>query len=440
MISQEIFIKNLSKLCPDYKDKKFLLAISGGIDSMVMLDLFKSSELSFAIAHVNFQLRGEESDRDMDFVFNTAKKLDVRIFERTVDTKKYVIQNKLNTQVAARKIRYDFFNEIADTHGFDYICTAHNSNDVVETLIMGLNRKGSITTLAGIRENENRMIRPILNFSREEIAEYAATNIIPYVNDSSNLSNKYLRNKIRHELTPVLEEIMPGFCERAAFSVSLLRNYQKYITKTIEKELSNFGDPYKEGINLIKLKEQEYCEIILMHFLLNNGFNPSHTENILNIENHSEPKEFLTENKKLLIHRGKIFLQKTDNSENSLWYLECDLNTDNLPINIKAEFVTVNSFEEIISTRNIAFLDANKIVFPILIRKWQPGERFKPLGMNNFKKIGDFFTDIKATIAERNSAMAIYSEEQVAWLIGYRIDDRFKIKNFPSKALRIELL
>ena len=441
MIELNIFLKHLNNICPDFKNKKFLLAISGGIDSMVMFHLFHCAKLNIAIAHVNFQLRDAESERDMNFVFETAHNAGYTFFYKRVDTKSFSAKNKLNIQDAARKLRYDFFKEIACNNNFDFICTAHNRDDVIETLLMGLNKRGSLSTLAGIREIENKLMRPMLNYSRDEIEDYAAANYVLHVEDSSNISDKYLRNKIRHHLIPILEELMPGFSKRAADSVSFLRQHHRFFSIAAKKELNKIGDPEKEGLDLFKLKENPSAELLLMDFLLNNGFFPAMASEILNFENHSEPRKFLAPAKTLFVHRGKIILKNNDNKqEPQTWYIDEDLDTTHLPMKIECAWATLHSKEEVITDDKTVFVCADEIMFPLFIRKWQAGERFMPLGMSNLKKIGDYFTDIKATIAERDNAYIMYSGIRPVWLMGYRLDERFRIKKFPSRVLMLKLL
>ncbi|HBG70336.1 MAG: tRNA lysidine(34) synthetase TilS [Bacteroidetes bacterium GWF2_43_63] len=441
MIELHSFEEHLSNLCPEFRNKKYLLGISGGIDSMVMLHLFQNAQLNFAVAHCNFQLRGEESNRDMNFVFDAVKENKCRLFETRFETKTFAQKNRMNIQEAARKLRYNFFTETAANNGFDYICTAHNRDDVVETLIMGLNRRGSLTTLAGIREIENQLLRPMLDYSRAEIQDYAARNMISHVEDSSNISDKYLRNKIRHHLIPLLEEIMPGFIERAAGSVSFLRDYQKYFASATETELAKFGDPNKEGLDLLNLIQHPSANLLLMQFLLGNGFFPADAAEILKITNHSEPREFLAPEKTLHVHRGKMILRMQDTTDDThIWYIDEDLDTSMLPINLKAEWVVVSSEDEVKTGVNTVFLNPDEIIFPLFVRKWQAGERFMPMGMYQQKKIGDFFTDLKITVAERDRAMVLHSGSRIAWLVGYRADERFRIRSFPSQALKLQIL
>ena len=439
MTELDSFTKNLSTLCPDFRQKKYLLGISGGIDSMVMLHLFQRAGLDCSIAHVNFQLRDSESDRDRNFVFEEAAKAGIHILEKTCNTKHFAQKNRMNIQDAARKIRYDFFTETADINNFDFICTAHNLDDVVETLIMGLNRRGSLNTLSGIREMENRILRPLLHFSRSDIESYAAGNMVRYVEDSSNSSDKYLRNKIRHHLLPLFEEIMPGFSKRAAGSVSFLREYQKFVASAATAELLKLGNAQKEGIDLLQLQNHPSGKLLLMQFLLSHGFFPADAAEIFRIDNYSEPKEFLSNDKKLIVHRGKIILSEMKTFEdNQIWYIDEDMNTDHLPVLLQMEYCQINRKEELICKKDTALINPVEINFPLLVRKWIPGDRFIPFGMTQFKKVGDFFTDAKTTVAERNSTYVLCSGPHIIWIIGYRTDQRFMINDIPATALRIK--
>jgi tRNA(Ile)-lysidine synthase len=363
------------------------------------------------------------------------------LFEKEFNTSQFAQSSKLNIQEAARKLRYDFFHEIALENGFDYICTAHNRDDVAETLLMGLNRRGGLSVLAGIRELDRLLLRPLLGFSRHEIEEYAAANMIAYVEDSSNQSDKYLRNKIRHHVLPLIEQWMPGFSERAASSVSFLQQSFGFLEFAANEVLLKMGNPAEEGVDLALLQQHEMANPILMSFLLKYGFHHQVARVVLSISDFSKPIQFLSPDFILYVHRGLLMLRPRDaDAETKLWYIDSDLDTSDLPIKMKAEFATVENASELKSDSNTAFLCADEIIFPLLVRKWEAGERFFPFGMNHSKKIGDFFTDLKITVAERQSAFVLCSETHIAWLIGYRIDQRFAIQSFPAKVLKLKLL
>jgi len=441
MIDQQQFQEHLSRLCPDWRNRKYLLAVSGGIDSMVMLHLFHSCELQIAVAHCNFQLRGDESTRDHRFVADAVHQLQRPLFEIKFDTKQTAQTLGLGIQETARKLRYDFFRETADRNGFDYIVTAHNRDDVVETLLMALNRKGSLSTLAGIRETENRLLRPMLDYARKDIEDYAAKHMMSYVEDSSNATNHYLRNKIRHKITPLLEEIMPGFSGRAAASVANLREYQHWFANSSKQTLERMGDPFNEGIDLQQFKQNDSPKLLLMQFLLSYGFAPSCAGSILANDNPSEPMMFLSEHFRLFVHRNKMQLKTIEeDTEEQCWYIDEDLDTSHLPFELRIEMTRLQSKKDLISPQNTAYLNPVEINFPLLVRKWNPGDRFMPFGMNQFKKVGDYFTDVKITVAERNSAYVLCSEPDIVWLIGYRTDNRFMINDIGSELLKVELL
>lgn len=440
-MNSELFRNRLSELDNNYRERSFLLAVSGGIDSMVMLHLFQSLKLSFSVAHCNFRLRGEESNRDQQFVRKVVSEIDCNLYEKEFDTYIFAEKFKLNIQEAARKLRYDFFNDIAAENGFDYICTAHNQDDVVETLFMGLNRRGGLSVLAGIRESDRLLLRPMLGFSRREIEDYAAANMIAYVEDSSNQSDKYLRNKIRHHVLPLIEQWMPGFSERAASSVSFLQESFGFLEFAANEALLKMGNPAEEGVDLIKLQQHEMAKPILMSFLLKYGFHHNVARAILSVSNFSIPIRFLSPEFVLHVHRGLVVLRpREEDAELKFWYIESDLDTSDLPIMMTAEFATIENPADLKSDSKTAFLCADEIKFPLLVRKWEAGERFMPFGMNHSKKVGDFFTDIKITVAERQSAFVLCNETHIAWLIGYRIDQRFAVQSFPSKVLKLKLL
>ncbi|PKP02836.1 MAG: tRNA lysidine(34) synthetase TilS [Bacteroidetes bacterium HGW-Bacteroidetes-6] len=437
----ELFCSHLSSLDNNYRERRYLLAVSGGIDSMTMFHLFASAGLSFAVVHCNFHLRNEESLRDHEFVNNSAMEAGCDFYVEEFDTIQFAQTNRLNIQDAARKLRYGFFNRIALEFKFDFVCTAHNRDDVVETLLMGLNRRGGLSVLAGIRESDRLLLRPMLVFSRKEIADYAAANMVAYVEDSSNESDKYLRNRIRHNVLPLIEQWLPGFSDRAASSVSYLQQSFCFLNFATEEALLQLGHPEKEGYDLLKLQNHSMAKPLLIQFLLTHGFRPEMAQTILDISDYSEPHRFISAEKILHVHRGRLILrEKTAETDAKFWYIDSDLDTSDLPMKMLMEFTTVNHIEELRTDTETAFFCADEIKFPLLVRKWEAGERFVPLGMNHFKKIGDFFTDLKITVPERQSAYVMCSDIRTAWLIGYRIDQRFAVRAFPAKVLKIKLL
>ncbi len=435
------FRHHLQKLCPDASDAKFLLAVSGGIDSMVMLHLFLNEGLTAGIAHCNFNLRGGESLRDRDFVHQAALKLNVDFYEAAFDTFHQAQILGRNIQDTARQQRYNFFREAAGLHGFDYICTAHHSDDVTETIILALNRKGSPDALGGIREKEGVIVRPLLPYSRQQIEQFANHHHISFIEDSSNQKTEYLRNLIRHDIIPVIEQKIPGFSKRAAISAAHLREHIPFIRAMAEREAEAFGNLFTDGIDLIRLQQHEFSSVLLKHLLIPHGFSPEVIETILRLNDHHLPHSFHSVSLKLSAHRGRLIASPHDSSdENTLqYYIEDDLDSSHLPFSLKVANLTVHDKTQILSSHSFAFLSAAEINFPLLVRKWQPGDRFIPYGMTNFKKIGDFLTDLKIPVYERNRSFVVISNDRICWLVGHRIDQRFALKSFPAEALVLEM-
>jgi tRNA(Ile)-lysidine synthase len=435
MISK--FQKNFQKNFSNITSKKILLAVSGGIDSMALADLFQKSNLHFAIIHCNFKLRTEASDLDQKFVEQYCTENSIPFFTTSFDTLAFAKDFKLSTQVAARRLRYDYFYEIIQKENYDYVATAHHLDDSIETFFIHLSRGTGIDGLTGIPLQNNKVIRPLLDFSRKEIENYARANGIRWREDASNASDKYLRNKIRHHLTPVLRELNPSFANSFHKTLGNLQQAQTLIddaVRMVYKKVVLDAADYKK-INLLELLQLPNYQAYLYQWLQPLGFTA--WEDIYNLAEAETGKVIFSENFQLLKNRNFLIIAPKNNTIVEEFQIKEGISEVNFPI--KLLFCKVS--EPFYSTNKTIFVAAEKLQYPLTLRRWKTGDSFRPLGMNGkSKKVSTLFKDEKRSRIEKENAWLLCSGTEIVWIIGLRTDERFKIDNTTKTVLQIDLI
>jgi tRNA(Ile)-lysidine synthase len=416
------------------QDKKLLVATSGGIDSMVLVYLFQNLNLNFALAHCNFQLRGTESDGDEIFVKNYAKQNHILCFTTKFDTEKYSETYKLSTQVAARNLRYDWFNEILAQEKFDYIITAHHADDVVETFLINLSRGTGLEGLTGIPSQNGSIIRPMLPFSRQEIENYAKNNNLQWREDSSNASDKYLRNKIRHQIVPVFKEINTSFLESFQNTLKHLSQDQSLVEDAVQMVYKKVvsEDNNKVKIDISALLQYKNHKAYLYKWLHKYGF--SAWNDVYNLLESQSGKQIFSPNYILLKDRGFLILSSVETFDFEDIIVNSVSEISKFPL--KLTLCNLSNISN--QNKNIIFVDENKLQFPLIIRKWKEGDCFYPIGMQGKKKVSKFFKDEKFTLFQKQETWILESNNQIVWIIGYRADERFKIENTTQTQIKIE--
>jgi len=420
-----------------------LIAVSGGVDSMSMLYLFSLCEWKFAVAHCNFSLRGEESDADEKLVYTACLKLGCTYHTKRFDTLEYATSKNLSVQVAARELRYNWFNELCLENGYDSVAVAHNANDVAETLLINLVRGTGLSGLTGIKVRNGRIIRPLLFATREQIELFAIEKGIAFRNDSSNSENKYIRNRIRNEVLPILKSINPSFIESANTTAKHLSLIDKAISEDMqrfhEKVHSQVADSERYSINL--LKQYPYCQEYIHNRLCRFGFSSDTISDIYNSLYSQPGKIFITASHRAVSDREYLFLHPI--SKDQMVYEDVLILKPDDGVygafQIRFNLIFVSPSFRVIKHRMVAYLDFDRLVFPLLIRRWQEGDWFMPFGMKGRKKLSDFLIDNKVPIPEKERISVLISNNQIVWVMGYRIDSRFAITNSTNKVLRIEL-
>jgi len=422
---KEQFYQELLQLAPDAESAHFLLAVSGGRDSIVLAHLFVACNLNFDIAHCNFHLREEESDKEMFFVENLPFLTGQQVFVKEFNTIAIQQNSGKSIEMVARELRYQWFEETGKT--YDYIVTAHHANDNAETVMINLLRGTGVRGMCGIPKKNGKVIRPLREFATNEIKKYALENQIEFCVDSSNLEDSFLRNKVRHHIIPELEKINPQCVEIFSKNCALFQKqtelFDAHIQQYRKKLLKENGD--RITIEIETLKTTENLPLILYEILNPFGFNATDVENILKSINASSGKKFVSDTHILIKDRTHFILEKNEEDKNE------EILIHNIEEFEQHGFViekyAYSSNIEIIKSPNVIYVDVDKLTFPLTIRSWKKGDFFYPFGMKTKKKVSDFFTNVKINLLEKHKVRLLCSQNQIVWIIHYRADNRFRI-------------
>ncbi|MBL4592809.1 MAG: tRNA lysidine(34) synthetase TilS [Flavobacteriales bacterium] len=415
---------------------RILLTVSGGKDSIAMLTLFKQNNLSFGVAHCNFQLRGDDANKDEQFVRQFCESNKIAFYTIVFNTKDYATEKGISIQMAARDLRYGWFEKIREENNYQYIATAHHKNDVAETMLINLTKGTGLAGLHGIANKNGKIIRPILCFNSTDIAKYVAENNVSYREDLSNSDVKYTRNLIRHKIIPELEKINPALIETLNVEANQFLNDEKIIADKIEEEKKRLfladGNTFK--IEISALKKLTPLTSYLYYFLRDYGFNSFDVADIIENLDGQSGKVFYSPTYQIV--KDREFLILKDRNEDTFKNIEINA-VESLPFNYKLVDIT-DSFK-IESSNQYAYLDADKVQFPLTLRTWKQGDVFQPLGMKGNKKVSDFLIDNKVSIIDKKELKILGSNNQILWLVGHRIDDKFKITSSTKKILVLSI-
>ncbi len=428
------FKHHISNIFPTLKGKKILIACSGGLDSVVLSRLFKELNYNISLAHCNFSLRGKESDEDEKFVISLADKLSIPIFNKKFNTKEYKIKHKLSTQVAARNLRYQWFDEVCAEHSFDFLATGHHLDDDLETFLINFSRGTGLRGLTGIPIINDKIVRPLLNFPREDILLYAKEKNIVWREDSSNQTTDYLRNKLRIEVIPKLKEVdhnlLNGFQQTQNHlneSLSLVNDYMVLIKNLVVNKT-------EDGFEIDVLKLQDLPNTIALLYELLAPFGFTAWNDIADLLSAQSGKQIFSETHRIVKNRTSLLLVENNVLQNEETYFikESD-SVIYTPINLKIEPVEKTSDY----IPSIVYLDAQKLKFPLQLRKWREGDSFQPFGMKGKKKLSKFFKDEKLSLVAKEKIWVLTSENNIVWVVGMRSDNRFKVESQTKKILKI---
>ena len=424
------------------RQDKILLTVSGGVDSMVLMSLCVNSGYNVGVAHCNFSLRGQESDEDEIMVQETARRYGIECYNKRFDTQGEMERTGESMEMAARRLRYEWFYELCDKHNYTVIAIAHHIDDSIETFFINMLRGTGLRGLTGISNRIGRVVRPLMFATRKEILDYALHKHITFREDSSNRSTKYLRNKIRLGLIPRLKEINPRFAFMMNQNVARLTATQQFIDSAIdnifERAARIEGDVCTIEVDkIVDVRTRSFViyEILSSRF----GFKGDVVDTLCKaLDNDSTGRRFYSRSHVAYINRGNIVVTRIEEQDpceimvnkgqqraycgNSVLYFEvCDV--DSLP--------TYNVAD------NIALLDAEKVTYPLTLRRWSDGDSFTPYGMNGSKKVSDYLIDRKVSMAEKSRQFVLLSDGEIAWLVGRRIAHQFRITDKTEWVLRI---
>jgi len=418
-----------------------LLAVSGGLDSVVLTDLVSKAGFNFTIVHCNFQLRGAESERDEQFVQELAKKYNKEIFVQKFNTAEYAEQNKVSIQVAARTLRYNWFEELINSTfktQNSKLLTAHHADDNIETVLMNFFRGTGIKGLHGILPTQDDILRPLLFAKKTEIEAYAKDHQLSWVEDSSNASDKYSRNFFRHQLIPLVQQIFPNAEDNLLANIERWKEveeiYNQSIAQTKAALIEQKGNEFH--IPVLKLAKQKPLSTIVFEIVKNFGFTALQVNDIIQL---------------LQAHNGKFVASATHRIiKNRNWLIIAPvLATDAINVLIEQsnsvtqfaggilKIETLENQVKITDDANIVQLDVDKVQFPLILRKWKTGDYFYPLGMEKKKKIARFLIDKKLSPTQKENVWIIESNQKIIWVVGQRIDNRFKV--LPSTKAILQL-
>ncbi len=429
--------KHLTHNLPFLKGKKLLLAVSGGIDSIVLTELFRVLEYDIAVAHCNFNLRGKESDADEEFVRTYASYNNILFFVTRFNTTLFASENKLSVQVAARQLRYMWFDELLQENKFDYLLTAHHLDDSLETFLINFTRGTGIEGLTGIPQQNEKIIRPLLPFTREDIESYAKEKSIMWREDSSNTSDKYLRNKLRHHVLPVLKELNSSFAQSFQNTLTHLQQvkslaedasvlvYKQVVTEEHSRKL----------ISIPQLMRLPNYKAYLYQWLSPLGF--SAWKDIYSLVNAQPGKQVFSSSYRLLKDREVLILEPVDVAETNDYKIEYGVTEVHEPIHLR--FIKTDVIGA--GASNVIYADIQKLKFPLVVRKWQEGDYFYPSGMKGQKKkVSKYFKDEKMSLSDKENTWLLCSDNQVVWIISKRADERFKTDKNTTQIFKIEVL
>ncbi|WP_430809776.1 MULTISPECIES: tRNA lysidine(34) synthetase TilS [unclassified Carboxylicivirga] len=439
ILDTEAIRKVMTARCGASSHDKLLVATSGGADSMALLNVLADAGYSVVAAHCNFQLRGQESDADEQLVTSFCQARAIPLHTRRFDTTGYASRYKVSIEMAARDLRYSWFDALMAEHGLDAVVTGHHGNDAIETFFLNLVRGTGVRGLSGIRYRHGKVLRPLLSCKRLVLERYCSEQQIAYRHDASNDDTKFMRNKIRHELIPVFEQMNPTFFETMQANLRHLND----AALLLESEVSRFIDTdvvvedNKVMIPISRLDDYPHCASLLFEVLRPYGFNSAVVGEVVKQLHGRSGKQFFSSTHRLIKDRHNLLVLPIEDIGVQHFWLEEGTTKAALTMEVKV-YEKPDDFR-FSRQSTLIHLDADLLDFPLLVRKWKQGDAFVPLGMKGFKKLSDFFIDEKYSLKDKEDAWLLLSGEDIVWVLGKRIDERYKVSNRTRRIVEIAL-
>lgn len=419
-------------------EKPVVVGISGGADSVALLHILVSLGYKCIAAHCNFNLRGDESFRDEQFTIDFTKRLQVPLCKISFETNKYAQENRLSVEMAARELRYRWFEELLNTYDADAVAVAHHRDDSVETLLINLTRGSGLTGLTGIKPKNGNVVRPLLCVSREDIYAYIENNGLEYVTDSSNSSDIYTRNFIRLKVIPLLEEINPSVKASLARTANHLYDASLIYNHSIEEARKVITQ--NNRLSISALLSFPAPATILYEMLKPYGFSRTVCESIFTVLEKDSGKIFYSSTHRLLKDRSDLLIDVLSGEESKAYLINLEDDNVDLPVELKPEIVVIKEDYQIEKDRKFAYFDFDKLSFPLVLRHWQEGDWFVPFGMKGKKKISDYFSDKKFSLFDKEKTWLLCSGQDVIWIVGERTDNRYRIEKTTKRVLKLKFI
>lgn len=438
----EAFLKYIeeNRLCRS--GENILLAVSGGVDSVVMLHLFSKTDYPVAIAHCNFQLRGDESDGDEEFVRNLARKYHIPIFIKKCETQEYAKERGISIEMAARDLRYNWFEEVSKKQHFQKVAIAHNRNDDEETFFIKLLRGSGMSGLRGIPVQRDQYFRPVLFASRKEILAYAKKNKLAFREDSTNATDDYLRNRVRHHFLPYYDKKFPGGTEALHRSMEKLKEEELLFRQMLDEKKQQLL--HKEGgsvvIEIAGLRKLSPLKIWFFYLLEPYGFNRSTSDQMVTaIDSGLTGQLFYSEQYTLLIDREKLVVKASRRRTPEEAVIKNPDGEMEKPLSLKWEIIKNNPAFSFEKNTNVAYFDADKLKLPLRLRHWQEGDRLIPFGMRGSKLVSDYFIDEKIDRFEKEKVWLLVSGDKILWIVGHRASNLYRVRKQTHYIFKIFL-
>lgn len=419
-------------------EKPVVVGISGGADSVALLHILVSLGYKCIAAHCNFNLRGDESFRDEQFTIDFTQRLQVPLCKISFETNKYAQENRLSVEMAARELRYRWFEELLNTYDADAVAVAHHRDDSVETLLINLTRGSGLTGLTGIKPKNGNVVRPLLCVSREDIYAYIENNGLEYVTDSSNSSDIYTRNFIRLKVIPLLEEINPSVKASLARTANHLYDASLIYNHSIEEARKVIIQ--NNRLSISALLSFPAPATILYEMLKPYGFSRTVCESIFTVLEKDSGKIFYSSTHRLLKDRSDLLIDVLSGEDNRAYLINLEDDNVDLPVELKPEIVVIKEDYQIEKDRKFAYFDFDKLSFPLVLRHWQEGDWFVPFGMKGKKKISDYFSDKKFSLFDKEKTWLLCSGQDVIWIVGERTDNRYRIEKTTKRVLKLKFI
>ncbi|WP_435413338.1 tRNA lysidine(34) synthetase TilS [Psychroserpens mesophilus] len=439
----EAFHNHIKSNLKFLENSKLLIAVSGGLDSVVLTQLCHELKLNFALAHCNFKLRGKESDADENFVLELGDTLDLEVFVEYFDTETFAEIEKLSIQMAARELRYQWFFDLAKNLNFDYVLTAHHADDNLETFLINLSRGTGLNGLTGIPEINDNIVRPLLPFSREQLEKYAKSNGLNWREDSSNISDKYLRNKLRHHVIPAFKAANPDLLQNFKKTLEHLNDTSDIVEESLNavaKRAIESIDEHHIGFKISEFKKVNNPKAYLFEMFKAYGF--TEWNDVVGLLDAQSGKQVLSKTHRLIKDRTHLILTDLGHHERNRSVSEESILINESDIKVKTPIGTLffDEAEGVSKPSKMSiYVDKNQLVFPLQLRRWKDGDLFHPSGMTGKKKLSKYFKDEKLSIVDKENIWLLTSNDKIVWVIGMRADERFKVTESTTHMLRIKL-